>query len=342
MKHMKMSIVAVMLLAVSTVTYAAKTYEPICSGHEKVCDNGKCGLFENGHAGPLQYDNLKCSGNLILVSSKGKWGIYNESTEKAGPIVYDSIEDFGQGLAKVSRNGAFGLVRAQDSGEVLPVKNGQTFSRLQGMDGYLVFQNNKKSGIIYVNGQDVKVIAPETYDSIEKVPGYYKGYYQVLVKGKKGIIYLPYPFKQEQVALSYITAAFDDIRMPPWYQWVQVSKNGKWAFYDVKESRVVTPFYDNIEKMRSDLYKVSSKRMVGALLRISSTNKLEEVVSPAFTDIKPLMLKNQYAVAKQGKWGVYDSDKKQLVIDCLYEDVRNAGSKAMQVLQNGKWTKIEL
>ena len=341
MELTKVFMIGCIVLGVQTMAHATRSYEKLCSGYEKACENGKCGLFENGHHHPMIYRDIQCLKNTdaILVSIQpNKWRVYNTQTETASTFQYDEVQSLNLFLLKTKANNKWGVV-SSDGTELLPVKY-EDIAILA--SDYLMAKSNGKWKLFYLQGREMKEISPAAYDDIEPAKGYYKGYYMVTVNGKKGMIYLPTTWQAEKANFSYVKPLFDEIVLPPTYDFVKVSQNKKWGFYDLAAGKLATHLYDNISKLGSfhaDVFKISLQGKQGVLMRNNTTKTLEEKLSPSFDDVKALTGKRLIAVSEKGKWGVYDTNQQKLVLDPVYEDVRAQGANAVQVLEQGQWVK---
>lgn len=344
MKLKKIFIISCVVLGISPVAKATRNYEQFCAGYEKVCENGKCGLFANGHHSPLIYTDMKClpNTNIIVVSTNhGKWRVYNEQTEKANTTQYDEIQSLSMLLLKVKSNNKWGLVSVEGA-ELLPTQY-EDIAILT--NDYILAKNNKKWKLFYIQGGKAKEISATLYEQIEPAQKFYKGYYTVTVNGKKGIIYLPTIWQKEKANLSYVKPLFDDIVLPPTYDFVKVSQGHKWGFYDLKSGKLATRLYDDISKLdsfHSNLFKTSLQGKQGILIRNSKTKTLEEKLAPSFSNVKALVGERLIAVSEKGKWGVYDLTQQKVMLEPVYEDVRGYGANAVQVLEQGTWIKKQL
>lgn len=337
----KMLISSFILILMCTTTYAARNYEKLCGGYEKACENGKCGLFTNGHQDKMIYNDIKCIGNRIIVVSTTpkKWSIYNEQTGIAGNAQYDEIKEFDTFLVKIKANNKWGLA-SEGSAELLPAKY-EDIAVLS--NDYIMAKSNGKWQLFHI-GKDIEKVSKDAYDSIKPVTKYHKGYYLVTVNNKKGVIYLPTVWQADKVNLSYVKPMFDDIVLPPTYDMVKVSKNKQWAFYDLASGELVTSFYDDIERLNKfdPMFKTTLKGLKGILERDSKTATMKEILKPSFEDVKSLVGKQFIAVSAKGKWGVYDITQNKLVLEPVYEDIRSSGAHAVQVQEQGKWVKKSL
>lgn len=343
MKLDKILLIGCLLLGMQTTVRAERSYEKLCAGYEKACENGKCGLFINGHHSPIVYNDVRCAQdtNAILVSTQpGKWHIYNEDKQTAGPGQYDEVQAFDMYRLKVKTTNKWGLVTTEGT-ELLPAKY-EDVTVLS--NNYLMAKNSGKWKIFYSQGQEIKEISPTAYERVEPAPKYYKGYYMVTVNGKKGLIFLPHPWMEERVNLSYVKPLYDDIVLPPYYNFVKVSQNKKWGLYDLKSGELVSRLFDDISRFgpsHQDMFKTTLQGKHG-VLTINNTQTLEEIVPPTFEDVKALVGKQLIAISQKGKWGVYDTKEQKVILDPVYKDIRPSGVKAVQVLEQGEWTKKQL
>lgn len=341
MKLGKIFIISCILLGANQAVQAARTYEELCWDYKKACENNKCGVFADGHIGPIIYRDVKCIGTTILVSTDaGKWRVYNEQNDSAGAAQYDDLQPFNTSLLKTKVNNKWGLA-SNEGIELLPAKYEDISTLTNSYSDYLLVQENKKWKIFHTLDGKIQAVSNTAYDKIEPDPKHHKGYYLVTVNGKKGMIYLPNPWQAEKTNLSYVEPLFDEIVLPQTYNFVKVSQNNKWGFYDLASGKLVTRLYNEIsnDSFSSGMFKISLQGKQGLLVRNDTTKALEEKLAPSFDNVKILAGKRLVAVSKKAKWGVYDLQQQKLVLDPVYEDIRPYGSTAVQVLEQGKWVK---
>lgn len=326
---------------IGTGAFAARTYEKVCGSYEKVCENGKCGIAQAGQQGPLKYDAIGCLHPGIIVSTNGKWGIYDEQTNRElGAVKYDAIENMDVSHAKVKLGQTWGMVHKYTGKEILPPQY-QEIEFLDTVREYVKAKDKSGWHIFALNQDTFRQLSAGAYESVEPLKNYYKGYYQVKAKGKMGVVQLE--SSEEGTKLTeFVPPEFDDVAMPPSYTAVKVSNSGKWAFYSLNDKKVTTPFYDTIEK-QFNLYQVGLKGKVGLVSWNKQKQQMEEVVPPSYEKTKVVVGGKLIGVLHDGKWGVYDVTVKKLVLPCRYDDVKSGlKNKEVKVKQGEEWVSQKL
>jgi WG containing repeat len=199
-----------------------------------------------------------------LYHNPDNWGEpdYSDANHPCTSSYVESLDNFGNGLAAISKNGKHGYINS--IGEILIPLQYQFARRFQ--DGLAMVTLNKKSG--YINPQS-KVVIPLKFDGASD---FKDGLAQVTIGDKIGYI--------DRTGKVIIPIEYDNVELPRYFAngLVALKKNDKYGLID-RTGKILTPFmFDDIADRFSDgLAWVVVNKKVGY---IDQAGQL--VISPQF------------------------------------------------------------
>lgn len=271
-----------------------------------------------------------------------KYGLINHDGEVILKPVYDSIDDFSDGLAKIKKGGKYGYVNADGEVVAKPVyTKGSQFN-----DGYAVVKKKGKWGIINEKGEEVvkpiyDMINSGTGDddganrgsnielSLEYLsePVFSNGLVPVEKDGKWGFVNT-----KGKVVIKFI---YEDAR--PFSEGLAAVYNGdKWGYINKKGKWVIKPAFSSAYNFSDGFAEVFKKATADSKWDTNHLiNKKGKVIAETgnnFSDGLNVVMKN-------GKYG-YINTKGKVVIACKYENALSFSNGVAMVEKDGKWGLI--
>lgn len=112
---------------------------------------------------PLIYDSVEnFSEGLAQVQEDGKYGFVDKTGKEVVPFIYDSVENFSEGLARVEKDGKYNYIDKTGK-EVVPSEYDLGWGEFS--EGFADVRKGKKYGYIDKNGNEA---APMIYDEAEE------------------------------------------------------------------------------------------------------------------------------------------------------------------------------
>jgi|GEM_PF-4274891 len=141
-------------------------------------------------------------GNILKITKNKKSGAIGKNGDIVIPFEYDYISNFENGLARVEKNGKWGLI--DESGNVILSPSEYTRMGTVDENGYCFVEkgNSRLCGLIHKNGDAVDVIVPEKYDWVyypDEIGLIYVGNYTPRKRGlfdKNGTVVLPLEYDE--------------------------------------------------------------------------------------------------------------------------------------------------
>ena len=213
----------------------------------KHIEEGKWGYIDKAGKEiiPCIYDNVDdfCDG-LAKVEKNGKWGYIDKVGEKIIPCVYNYFGDFKEGLARVRRNLEWGYIDKAGK-EIIPCIYSLCFDFEEGL---AKVGKNWKLGLIDKAGNE---IIPCVYDEIHNLRD---GLALVRKDRKYGFI--------DKVGKEIIPCVYDDFKNFE-EGLARVRKNGKWGFIDKAGKEIIPCIYDDCCDFCDGLARVKKEEKWG-------------------------------------------------------------------------------
>lgn len=267
------------------------------------------------------YDNIEryCNG-LARVFKDGKWGFIDESGAEIIPCEYDQAGDFNDGIAGVCKGDKWGIIN--NYGQVIfPFELDFCCWSVQ---GYAIINIAGKSGVIDASG---KMIIPCEYDKVRP---------DTWVKFNS----LESPFKwYEYIDYDTREKICTGQSVQPWsydfYNYFLVEKHGAWGAYNLEGEMILPYIYTN--------FKSFDKQLVG----IRETDKKVYLSSTCagFNKESYLLLNEDYILVKNDNmWRLYKTTGELAINDTFesYKSYRNLEARLLAVKKEEKWAIINL
>lgn len=177
------------------------------------------------------------SSHIRIVENDGLYGVYHDMLNVTlVPVIYDELRPFpsmNENLIWIARsNEKHGVVKADGQGTVIypficdmiaPAYEEYTI-------GPCVYQHEGKVGLMELAGEDVVLVLPAEYDSIEAYLN--TSYMQLCKDGKVGLY----------GTIRFIPPIYDAVYIPQHLGWIKVKHHGQWGYIDSNGD-----FTENIE-----------------------------------------------------------------------------------------------
>ena len=285
--------------------------------------NGKNGLLDLSGKSltPAIYDNIEgyCNG-LARVYRDGKWGFIDESGAEIILCEYDQAGDFNDGIAGVRKGDKWGIIN--NSGQIVfPFELDFCCWSVQ---GYAVINIAGKSGVIDASG---KIVIPCEYDKIR--PDTWNKFNSTESPFKWG------EYIDEDTGERMCSSQSEQ----PWdydfYSYFLVEKHGAWGAYNLEGEMILPYIYTN--------FKSFDKQLVG----IRETDKKVYLSSTCvgFNNEAYILLNEDFILVKNDNmWRLYKTTGESAINDEFesYKSYRNLETRLLAVKKEEKWAIINL
>ena len=227
------------------------------------------------------------------IEENGKHGLRSIEGDVNIPCIYDDIEEFFHGIAKVMSNGRYGCINI--NGEVVIPCIYEDIERYD--DGQMKVKLKRRYGWI---DKHLNTIAPCEYEAIEE---FRNGLARVAKYGKYG--YLNTDGKVVIPCIYENIERLDNGQM-------KVKLNGKYGWLDINQNTITSCEYEAFGKFKDGLAKVKKHGQYGCV------NTNGTVVIPCIYEDIEQYDNGQMKVKQNGKYGWLDINR-NTIIPCEYE-----------------------
>lgn len=255
-------------------------------------------------------DSIKQSPKKTLQVSnqcgyKERFGYANSQDEVVIPPIYDSADDFLDGIALVRSGDKSGCIR-NDGSSLLNIEYEELFREL-GIKDFIRVKKDGQYGVYSISKN--KVILPIEYEWI----GTFTEGYAIVQKGNGG-----YSFIDEYCKLIG-TKNFDSVK--PFNGGYAAVKKGKtWGFINTKGGYVIESIYTNVESFSEGVAVVQDNgglfhyiNTEGKSVSVNQGNNAEETFVSATSIKKGYGIVSQLS-AKGERFGIVSKEKENVVI----------------------------
>ena len=277
----------------------------------------------------------------LAMTTINKWGFVDKNGVEVVPCKYDEVNDFHEGMAKVSLNGKFGYI--DKSGKVIiPLKYDEISILATQNDfheGLAAVCVNRKFGFIDKSG---KVIIPIKYDLLHD---FHEG---IAIGG------LRYNNQSSEVKFILIEKTGREIRLKNQYYSISDFKNGmaevwwegsqKWGCIDktgLEVIPVVNNSYPHKDGAEQKFYDGFAQLNLGGDNNWIFINTKGAAINDQKYEDTWDFHQGFAAVKLKGKWGFIDK-KGKLVVSTTFDDIRDFNQGFAAVELNGKWGFVDI
>ena len=272
-----------------------------------------------------EVDNF--SDGIARVNLHNKWGYIDKTDKIVIPLKYDDIWHFSEELAPAKLNGKWGFIDKIDE-VVIPFKYDEIYNFDEGLARVNI---GGKWGCI---DKIDKIIIPINYDEINN---FFYGCVKVKLRNLWGLI-----DKSGKEIIPVACYEIDNFADGSYFDGiikVRVPKKegDKWelkcGLVD-KTGKQITPPYDEIDHFSNERIKIKFKDKWGL---IDETGKV--IISPAFEEIDHFS-NERIKMKFEGKWGLMDITGK-IIIPPNVEEIDKFPNGGIKVKFKGKWGVID-
>lgn len=284
---------------------------------------------------------LEVANPFLIPYRKGdKWGFCDRDKRIVIECVYDEVDFFSEGLAAVQLNGKYGFV--DKTGNVC-ISTSFDYAYSFNRSGLAAVRFDKKDILIDKNG----LTKFSFYDvSFITIGGYYEiwhddGLFGLINKFRKMTIPMIYNYignishnlilaQTQQGKFGFFNES-GELIIPFIYTKATEFKEGlcsvrtlnnKWGFIDTKNNVVVEFIYEDAKS-----FKINGYAAVKLGEKWGYINRNGSQVSPFIYEEIQCLTGEFDAVKINNKWGLLDIKNNELVLPCIYEDIKYAGNK---------------
>ena len=262
-----------------------------------------------------QYLRQQPDNFFIIHQEKGKWGFIDKTGNIVIPCIYNKVDDFHDGLAKVRKNGKWGFID-RTGNEIIPCvyDNCSDFK-----EGLAQIEKEGEYGFIDKAGN---VVIPCIYDDVDD---FRDGLARVRKDGKYGFI--------DKVGNEITPCVYDD-----YYNFkeglARVQTKGKWGVIDKVGNEITPCIYDDIDDFHEGLARVKKDDKYGFI------DKVGNETTPCIYDDVDDFHEGLAIIKKDDKYGFIDKAGIE-VIPCIYDRVCYFHEGLARVKKEAKWGVID-
>lgn len=352
-------------------------YDLISAPVDGIClikKDGKYGyIYTDGSilVEPLYEKAWSFSNGLAAVETDGKWGFIDKSGKVVITPQYDDCPYFSEGLAAVNKNNKWGYIDL--TGKVIIEPAYERAANFQNGLGMVML--NGKYG--FVNARGEMVIAPQFEDVKTKLwGGVWRGNVAIATSGgATGLIdvtgqWVLLPKYAEIKLFSDMASARQEVNgevfidfettpggkglvsqngrivVQPVFKELSkfseglaaaVETSGKCGYINLKGEWAIAPQYNSVSDFRGNLARVRIKDRRYVINQegkeVGDEFKLLKNVIAITVDIIP----DRYCIKKNGKWGLFDGNLKE-ILPPEFDDIERWGqTKLIKVTKDGKY-----
>jgi hypothetical protein len=213
---------------------------------------------------------------FAIVQRDGRKGLINEAGFEVLPCKYDIIEFYCGGFARVAFDSSIKTRRGvqrwgfidKSCNEIVPCMYDQS---IDFVDGYASVCLNHYWGIIDITG---KTIIPFKYQYASPIQN---GFIAVQLNNKMGVIDI-----QEKIQIEF---KYDRIILDKIENLLKFKTGDKWGIIDIDENIVLPAYYESVEVISNDLFKVRLNNNYGLvqmpkerIIRLDLVGITEEII----------------------------------------------------------------
>ena len=263
---------------------------------------------------PVMYESIdEFHDGLARVEKDQKYGFINKSGKEVVPIIYDDIYRFEDGLAKVEIDRKYGFIDTSGN-EVVPIIYDYIYGFVDGLSEVGI---DNKCGFIDTSGNEVvPVIYDYIYDFVD-------GLAEVSIDNKRGYI--------DESGNEVVPVIYDYI-----YSFVEgvakVGKDQKYGFINTSGNEVVPIIYDDVDQFELGVAKVKIDKKYGLV-----NTEGDELVSVIY-DYVYRYADGLALLEKDNKYGLVNMSSKE-VLPTIYDKIHEfrEGYDYIYVEKEGKY-----
>ena len=246
-----------------------------------------------------------------LVKKDGKFGFIDKNGTLVVPCIYDSADEYWEGMACIEMDGKWGFIDKNGT-MIVPCIYEKAFPYHEGM---ACVKKDGKWGFIDKNRT---LVVPCIYDDAY---GYWEGMVRVKKDGKWGFI--------DKNGTLVVPCIYDSA-----YEYHEglacIEMDGKWGFIDKNGTLVVPCIYEKAFPYSEGLAQVEKEGKWGFI------DKNGTIVVPCIYGFAYNYYEGLAAVANDNQWGFIDKSG-TLVVPCIYDEVKYYSEGLASVTEDHKF-----